>query len=363
MARAGFSKPPVAAAASLLVALTGFAAVAATPGFAVKEEILGKDASGNPTTTQTKSLAPNGTTVITVTVTRTSPDEARPGTLTLNFTLPSGVDFRSVSGCTLPDTFDPTTSTPTCTITDPFAFDQTANGGVGAFGVKVKATITVARHFAASAPVPASCPTADLGDVTVQATTDVGDNVTASPAVHLTVKPYADIAVTATAPATANRGDTISVVGTIKNLGPCDATTVQIDHDSSDSVGVSLLTFASISGACTVTVSVNSAGVATPTPGKDGSCVIASLPVGASTTITKTYTVNNVSVDGQTQTLRSSGYASAGADQADPVAGNNVADTATVVPNDSGGCSTGGAVGPIALLALMLAFSRKRRTA
>jgi len=359
MALAGLSKSLIAVAASLLVALTGFAAVAATPGFAVKEEILGKDANGNPTTTQTKSLAPKGTTLITVTVSRTSPDETRPGMLTLNFTLPSGVDFVSVTGCTLPSGFDPSTKTPTCTIKDPFAFSSTKN----AFGTSVKATITVARHFDPAAPVPTSCPTASLGDVTVQATTDVGDDVTAAPAVTLGVKPYADIDVTATAPATASLGATISVVGTIKNLGPCDATTVQIDPQASSATGVTLLTFASISGACTVTVSVNpTTGAQTPTPGKDGSCVIDSLAPGASATITKTYTVDNVNVDGQTETMRTSGYASGGADQADPKSGNDVAGTATLVPN-SGGCSTGGAIGPMALLGLMLVLSRKRRTA
>src|SRR5439155_3934147 len=152
------------------------------------------------------------------------------------FTLPSGVDFASVTGCTLPNQFDPSTSTPTCTITDPFAFSATKN----AFGTKVTATITVARHFDPSAPVPTSCPTASLGDVTVRATTDVGDDVTAAPAVTLGVKPYADIDVTATAPATTNQGDTISVVGTIKNLGPCDATTVQIDPQASSPSAVTL---------------------------------------------------------------------------------------------------------------------------
>jgi hypothetical protein len=359
MALAGFSKSLIAAAASLLVALTGFAAVAATPGFAVKEEILGKDANGNPTTTQTKTLAPKGTTTITVTVSRTSPDETRPLTLTLNFTLPSGVDFVSVAGCTLPSGFDPKSKTPTCTIKDPFAFSSTKN----AFGTSVKPTITVARHFDPAAPVPASCPTASLGDVTVRATTDAGDDVTAAPAVTLGVKPYADIDVTATAPANANPGATISVVGTIKNLGPCDATAVQIDPQTSSASGVNLLTFASISGACTVTVSVNpKTGVQTPTPGEDGSCVIDSLTPGASTTITKTYTVDNVNVDGQTQTMRTSGYENVGADQADPNSGNDVAGTATLVPN-SGGCSTGGAIGPMALLGLVLVLSRKRRTA
>ena len=358
MALAGLSKSLIAAAASLLVALTGFAAVAATPGFAVKEEILGTDANGSPTTTQTKTLAPNGTTTITVTVSRTSPAETRPGMLTLNFTLPSGVDFVSVAGCTLPSGFDPSTDQPTCTITDPFAFVNNA------FPTSKKATITVARHFDPSAPVPTSCPTASLGDVTVKATTDVGDDVTAAPAVTLGVKPYADIGVTATAPATANLGATISVVGTIKNLGPCDATKVRIDPQTSSASGVNLLTFASISGACTVTVSVNpTTGVQTPTPGKDGSCVIGSLAPGASATITKTYTVDSVNVDGQNETMRPSGYANAGADQADPSGGNNVANTATIVPSSGGGCSTGGAIGPMALLGLMLVLSRKRRTA
>jgi uncharacterized protein (TIGR03382 family) len=200
--------------------------------------------------------------------------------------------------------------------------------------------------------------------VTVQATTDVGDDVTASPAVTLGVKPYADIDVTATAPANANPGATISVVGTIKNLGPCDATAVQIDPQTSSASGVNLLTFASISGACTVTVSVNpKTGVQTPTPGEDGSCVINSLTPGASATITKTYTVDAANVDGQTETMRTSGYANAGADQADPVGGNDVGGTATLVPSSSGGCSTGGAIGPMALLGLMLVLSRKRRTA
>ena len=352
MALAGLSKSLITAAASLLVALTGFAAVAATPGFAVKEEIL-----TGTTSSQTKSLAPNGTATITVTVTRTDAVQTRPNMVTLKFTLPSGVDFVSVGGCTLPGGFDPSTDQPTCTITDPFAFVNNA------FGTSKKATITVARHFDSSAPVPTSCPTTSLGDVTVQATTDVGDDVTAAPAVTLGVKPYADIDVTATAPATANLGATISVVGTIKNLGPCDATTVQIDPQASSATGVTLLTFASISGACTVTVSVNpTTGVQTPTPGEDGSCVIGSLVPGASTTITKTYTVDNVNVDGQNETMRTSGYANAGADQADPRSSNDVAGTATIVPN-SGGCSTGGAVGPMALLGLMLALSRKRRTA
>jgi hypothetical protein len=359
MALAGFPKSLIAAVASLLVALTGFAAVAATPGFAVKEEILGTDDNGNATTTQTKDLAPNGTTTITVTVSRTSADETRPGMLTLNFTLPSDVDFVSVSGCTLPDNFDPKTKTPTCTIKDPFAFSSTKN----AFGTSVKPTITVARHFDPAAPVPTSCPTASLGDVTVQATTDVGDDVTAAPAVTLGVKPYADIDVTATAPAKANPGATISVVGTIKNLGPCDATKVQIDPQTSSASGVNLLTFASISGACTVTVKVSKTGAQTPTPGKDGSCVIDSLAPGASTSITKTYTVDTANVDGQTETMRTSGYANVSADQADPVGGNDVGGTATLVPSSSGGCSTGGAIGPMALLGLMLVLSRKRRTA
>src|SRR6266849_3484805 len=249
MALAGFSKSLIAAAACLLVALTGFAAVAVTPGFAVKEEILGKDANGNPTTSQTDSLDPNGTTLITVTVLRSNPDEVRPGTLTLNFTLPSGVDFVSVTssavgGCTLPKGFDPSKAQPTCTIKDPFAFVATPAPGV--FGTKVTATITVARDFDPTAPVPTSCPTADLGNVTVQATTDVGDNVTATPAVTLQVNPYADIDVTSTAPAT------ISVDGTIKSLGPCAAPTVQVSPETSDGAGVSVLSFASISGACTV---------------------------------------------------------------------------------------------------------------
>src|SRR3954470_10415412 len=118
MALAGLPKSPIAAAASFFVALTAFAAVAATPGFAVKEEILGT----NPPTTQTRSLAPNGTATITVTVTRSNAEETRPDKLTLNFTLPAGVDFVSVGGCTLPDGFDPSAAQPTCTITDPFAF-------------------------------------------------------------------------------------------------------------------------------------------------------------------------------------------------------------------------------------------------
>ncbi len=368
MALAGLLKSPIAAAASFFVALTAFAAVATTPGFAVKEEILGTDDNGNPTTTQTKTLAPLGTTTITVTVTRTDAVETRPDLLTLNFTLPAGVDFVSVSGCTLPTGFDPSKAQPTCTIKDPFTFANNV------FGTKVKPTIVVSRHFSASAPVPASCPTADLGDVTVQATTtcasppgphcSAGDDLTAAPVVHLGVKPYADIDVTATAPDTANQGDTISVVGTIKNKGPCDATTVQIDPESADGSGVTLLTFKSISGACTVTVKVDpKTGAQTPTPGKDGSCVIDSLPVGGSNTITKTYTVDNVSARGQSQTMRTSGYANGGADQADPVGGNDVFDTFTVVPQSNDSCSTGGAVGPMALLGLILMFARKRRTA
>src|SRR5215467_7065265 len=147
----GYSKSPVAAAASLLVVLTGFAAAAQTPGFAVTETIVNSDL----TTTQTKSLSPNGTATITVTVSRSNAVETRPMLLTLNFTLPSGVDFVTVAGCTLPKGFDPSTTPPTCTIGDPFTFDPDKN----AFGTSVKLTITVARHFDPAAAVPASCPT------------------------------------------------------------------------------------------------------------------------------------------------------------------------------------------------------------
>ena len=73
--------------------------------------------------------------------------------------------------------------------------------------------------------------------------------------------------------------------------------------------------------------------------------------------------LDTANVDGQTETMRTSGYANVSADQADPVGGNDVAGTATLVPSSSGGCSTGGAIGPMALLGLMLVLSRKRRTA
>jgi hypothetical protein len=368
MALPGFSKSPVAAAASLLVALTGFAAVAQTPGFSVTETIITDPTTKPPTTAQTMSLAPNDTTTVTVTVSRSNPEETRPATLTLNFTLPPQVDFGDVTGCTLPDNFDPATDAPTCTIADPFAFDQTLNGGAGGFPTAVQVGLSVSRHFD---PKATTCATADLGAVTVEAKTDkdivsgtaLNDDATVS-SVTLKVLPYADIDVTATAPTTANLGDTISVVGTVKNLGPCDAPNVRIDPSTADAAGVTLLTFASISGACTVTVKVSSKGAQTPTPGKDGSCVIADLPVGASQTITKTYTVDNVSVNGQTQTMRTSGYQRKNnpLSVADPNADNDVAGTATIVPSNNG-CSTGGAVGPMALLGLLLAFWRKRRTA
>jgi hypothetical protein len=341
MALPGLSKSPVATAASLLVALAGFAAVAATPGFTVTEFIQ----KTKTTTTQTASLAPNDTATITAKVTRSNPDETRPGTLTLAFTLPSAVDFVEFSGCTEVKS----ATTPTCTITDPFAFDQTANNGVGAFGTEVSATITVSRHFDETAT---TCDTTDLGVVTVHATTDAGDAADQSgSAVTLGADPYADIAVTATAPANANRGDTISLTGTVKNLGPCPATNLEIDPESADAAGVNLLTFQSISGGCTATSTT-----------KDAPCMIASLAPGATVNITKTYKVDDVSVQNSNQTQRTSGLAYAGSDVADPNSSNDVADTATVVPSDSGGCSTGGAVGPIALLGLMF-FLRKRRTA
>jgi hypothetical protein len=285
----------------------------------------------------------------------------------LNFTLPSGVDFVSVSGCTLPDGFDPAKAQPTCTKAIPFAFDATKN----TFATSFKATITVARSFDPSADVPATCPSGNIGDVTVEAKTSDGDDLATpadSPAVTLTMKPYADIEVTATAPATANVGDTISVVGTVKNNGPCNAPVVQIDPETANAAGVTLLSFTGISGACTQTVKVSSStGAQTPTPGKDGSCVISNLAAGQSATITKTYHVDSVGLKGQTETMRTSGYAHNAANVlavADPVDSNDVADTSTIVPQDSGsGCSTGGAVGPMALLGLMLVLSRKRRTA
>jgi hypothetical protein len=298
-------------------------------------------------------------------VTVSHPDTGADGTnvptkLTLTFTLPTDVDFSDISGCDLPKGFDPSTDTfSTCTITTPFPFDQAKNK----FALEVSAVLTVARHL--DKPTPATCPTADLGDVTVRVTSDKGDDAPGQP-VRLTVDPYADIDVTATAPANANRGDTIQVVGTIKNLGPCPAPNVRIDPETSSAAGVTLLSFASISGACTQTVKVGSGFTLTPTPGKDGSCVIASLAPGATATITKTYTVDNVSVQNADQTLRTSGYqlvSSGSHGVSDPNSANDVADTATVVPSSSGGCSSGGAVGPLALLGLMLVFSRKRRTA
>ncbi len=371
MAFAGPSKSPIAAAASLFVALGASAALAGTvvtAGFTLNETIHSTDASGNPITLQTKSVAPGVNTNITVAVnmTPTTDSAARPMLLTLNFTLPTEIDFVSVSGCTLPDNFDPSKAQPTCTVKNPFPLDTTVTPNK--FGTNtVKVTLTVARHYDSSEPIPASCPTGTIGDVTVEAKTDVGDDLSTpadSPAVTLTRKAYADIDVSATAPTNANVGDTISVVGTIKNLGPCPATTVQIDPESANAAGVTLLTFTGISGACTTTYSVNAkTGVATPTPGEDGSCVIPTIAPGASTTITKTYHVDSVGLKGQSETMRTSGYANAGADQVDPNGGNDVADTSTIVPQDSGGgCSTGGAVGPMALLGMMLLFSRKRRT-
>ena len=103
--------------------------------------------------------------------------------------------------------------------------------------------------------------------------------------------------------------------------------------EASSAAGVSLLTFASVSGACTQTVKVGSGFTLTPTPGADGSCVIASLAPGATATITKTYTVDPVSVQNANQTLRTSGYklvSSGSHGVSDPNPDNDVADTATV---------------------------------
>src|SRR5437763_11090658 len=195
MALRGLSKAAGAAAASLLVALTGFAAVAATPGFTVTDVIVLPD----NTTTNTTDLAPTDTADIKVTVSHadTGADGSNiPTKLTLTFTLPADVDFSAVSGCDLPKGFDPDKDTfSTCTISTPFPFDQEKNK----FALEVSAVLTVTRHL--DKPTPATCPTADLGDVTVQVTSDKGDNAPGQP-VTLTVDPYADIDVTATAPAT-----------------------------------------------------------------------------------------------------------------------------------------------------------------
>jgi hypothetical protein len=341
MALAKLPKPRFVAVLALL--FTALPAWAVTTDLSVKM-VAPPDSDGNPTT----ALDPGATVKIQVTVARPEITQDRPKTLTLSFSIPNDTDFGSISGCDLPKDFDSAKAVNpfVCTMTDPFPYDAKAD----TFGNTVEASIVVARKVPKT--IPSACPTGALGDVTLNVTSDTTDPDTTnnSGSVALTYNPYADLKVTASAPASANVDENIEIVGSVTNEGPCEAPKVIVRSECNDPkagcadpYGTSFLTFKSGTGSCASLT-------------EDGPCMITSLAVGASTTFSKLYTVDKIEAKNINATVRASGFeASSGI--ADANNANDAVSTFTTVAQSSSGCSSAGSAGPGALLGLALALS------
>jgi hypothetical protein len=346
-------KPNLIAAIPLLMTTFGLSVPAAGAVLAVDMPVPPADEESG---VDPKELAPGASIALEVTVTQAQAGAQQVESLTLSFAIPEDASFADVLGCEYSEDLSSAKSPLVCTISNPFPF--IANDGV--FRNSVKAGVVVARKK--SKTVPAECPSGALGNVTVEVTSDLSAEVTyTSRSVPLTKAPYADLKVEASAPGTADVGETIEVKGSVVNLGPCEAPNVIVRTECSadpyagcanQQIGLNYLTFQSGTGVC---------GTLT----EDKPCKAGKLAVGASATFSKLFIVDKVDLKETEETIRVSGFM-AESDFGDPNAGNDASDTVTVVAQSSSGCSTVGGAAPGGLLGLALATSllrkRTRRT-
>jgi len=372
----------IAAPFLLVVLLAGPPTRATAPSPTYLTVTLVNDADG----TGTASLDPGEVAQFDATVTRTSDAQDRPTVMTLEYTIPTDSTISSFLGCdtiscqTNSDcltgnlcssgtcTPDPTQYTFDCQITNPYPY-QASND---TFGTSVEASILVSRNTPTDASgnliIPASCPTGTFGDVTVAVSSDATDlNPDNTASVSLVYNPWADVGVTATAPATASQGSTVEIDGTVSNLGPCLATNVVVSPQSNDPYGDMELTFKSANGALASCVQFD--GSTAPLT-SDENCNVGNLAVGQNLTFAKFYSVDSVNVP-QSYTLRMSGYSVAAYTvytatvqdpEADPNQANNTANVTIQVSQSSSGCNTADGASFLPLLGVALFWlSRKLR--
>ncbi|HEX7489828.1 MAG TPA: MYXO-CTERM sorting domain-containing protein, partial [Anaeromyxobacteraceae bacterium] len=228
-----------------------------------------------------------------------------------------------------------------------------------------------------------ACPApTDMGNVTVEATIDVGAPVVPTPKTAtfpgMTVNPWADVETSLDGPAFGTVGQSAVFTHTIVNHGPCPSTNVIATFFPNINISTMLsYTAGSGTGVC--------AGV---DPIADGVCPIGDLAKAQTVTWTDTFKIGSLP-DSVIQTtipyeFDANSYSTANdplsnppapfappfngtkAGIVDPATGNNTADAAGIrIGKEAGGCSSGGPGGlaAVALMAAAVFAARRRRTA
>lgn len=179
---------------------------------------------------------------------------------------------------------------------------------LGDMAVGQSVTISV-RYLVASAAVAGnSGNTATVSSTGPNASPDPAPGNNTSTALTRIDAPLADVTLQKTGPDTVLKGDRISFDLVVGNLGPSDATSVEVADPTP--AGLSLV---SVAGACTAIGAIGS-----------NACVISTLPVGAKRTVTVTYQVP-LNYAGSVTPAMIENRAQAAATSNDPDGSNNIA--------------------------------------
>jgi len=316
-------------------ALVLCSALSARPAFSQATADLSVTLAGPNQGTPPAGITFGSTATYTVVISNAGPSNATG--VRLDATLPAGTRLSSI-GTNCPPVNPPVNNV----VTFP------CNVGVIDDGASV--TVSFVVSLPVPTPYPTVCPPTTIGNTSVVVTSTTLDPTPLdnSASVTNTVRPFADMAVTFTGPASANQGDTVTYQAVVTNRGPCPApgATLRIPVDSSgkpiiDPNGV--IIFQSNSGDCT-----------TAFP-----CALGTMDAGATKNVASTYIIDKVpkelrrTADPNTVNVRSN--------IDDPISSNNTASVSTLVVNDVGCSATGSSAAGVGGLILLLVFARNRR--
>lgn len=354
-------------AVALLAAVSPASARAADADLAVTIDSLTSSPDPNPDTIsygQTKTYA--------VLITNNGPAVAE-GVVVTAVGVPTGMKALAIAGCIPQGTASATNplALPCLVVLKPYPLGELPPGGGDSFTAEVDIDVTLPIP---DAGLPTTCPTGsglDPFTVTVgNAQIPGGPAPTTDPtpgndtgSFTNTIGPFADLALTMTAPSTADIGGSFDVPVTIVNNGPCPAINVEVlDFDGLTSL---TLSESDPTGDCT---HFDGDNFSVPT------CAFGTMASGEQHTLTRHFVVGDlpsgllqtgdpVSLDvfsGGRPYLSTSAHNKT-ARTYDPDESNNAAATQTVVKKDQPNCSTGGMGGALSLLLLAVPFLRRRR--